>query len=76
MMVRFDGAACYGSDSDLWFPVQGARNAEARQACAECPAIIACHDYAVRTGQFSGIWGNTTERDRRDERRRLRREAL
>jgi len=64
MMVRFPGAECYGANQDLFFPT-GAGASEARAMCDACPAEDQCKDYAVETNQLSGIWGNTTQKQRR-----------
>jgi hypothetical protein len=37
---------------------------EAKAICAECPYKIRCLEYALKNHE-QGIWGGTTERDRR-----------
>jgi WhiB family redox-sensing transcriptional regulator len=37
--------------------------------CAECPVQADCLQFALATNQDSGIWGGTTEEDRRKLRR-------
>jgi len=44
----------------------------AKTLCGECPVKNACLQYALETKQEHGIWGGTTE----EERRRLRRAWL
>lgn len=39
-----------------------------KSICAECPLKIECLQFAIKTGQH-GIWGGTTEADRRAIRR-------
>ena len=56
---------------DLFFPTRGESTREAKEVCAECPAKAACADHALATRQTAGIWGGTSER----ERRRLRRQS-
>ena len=69
-----DRAACRNSDPDLFFPV-GADGGSvdeilaAKAVCRSCPVEGQCLQYAFETNQPTGIWGGTTE----DERRRLRR---
>jgi hypothetical protein len=66
---------------DRWFPDQeeigrrafNAAVAEARAVCASCPVREACLAYAVQAG-VDGMWGGTTERQRRSMRRRRREE--
>jgi|tagenome__1003787_1003787.scaffolds.fasta_scaffold20800234_1 WhiB family transcriptional regulator, redox-sensing transcriptional regulator len=63
-------AACRTSDPDLFFPIGAtgpaiAQIAEARQVCQECPVRTACLNWALRHDQGYGIWGGTTEEERR-----------
>jgi WhiB family transcriptional regulator, redox-sensing transcriptional regulator len=69
-----DHAACSHQDPDLFFPVStsGASLSDieaAKRVCQRCPVMTACLRRALDLGQVSGIWGGTTE----DERRALRR---
>jgi len=66
-----DRAACINADPELFFPVgetlAGDRQqiADAKKFCGSCLARDACYEYAITTNQDSGIWGNTTEKERR-----------
>jgi WhiB family transcriptional regulator, redox-sensing transcriptional regulator len=65
-----DHAACRRLDPDLFFPVStsGASLPQietARRICGRCPVLTACLRWALDAGQVSGIWGGTTEEDRR-----------
>lgn len=67
-------AACRDTAPDLFFPVGTTGLAieqidAAKAVCNECPAKNPCLEFALETNQDSGIWGGTSE----DERRRLRR---
>lgn len=62
-------AACKGMDPDLFFPDRGESTKEAKALCLGCPVVKECLDYAVRNREKQGIWGGTSER----QRRRLRR---
>ncbi len=62
-------ANCVGIDPDIFFPERGASTREAKALCASCKARAACLEYALEKGEKFGIWGGTSER----ERRRLRR---
>lgn len=69
-------ATCRDTDPDLFFPVGTTGHAllqidRAKQVCGECPVNIECLDYALETNQDSGIWGGTSEEERRSIRRRL-----
>jgi WhiB family transcriptional regulator, redox-sensing transcriptional regulator len=70
-------AACRDEDPELFFPVSdtgpGARQAEqAKAVCARCPVRELCLDYALDSGLDHGIFGGTTETERRELRRRTR----
>jgi WhiB family redox-sensing transcriptional regulator len=66
-------AACRDTDPDLFFPVGTTGPAieqieSAKAVCRACHAQDLCLEYALATNQDSGIWGGTSE----DERRQLR----
>lgn len=64
-------AKCRGTDPDLFFPGRGGSTRPARALCAACPVQAECLEYALLLRPKAlGIWGGTTERDRR----RLRKE--
>lgn len=67
-------AACRDTDPDLFFPVGTTgpalvQIAQAKAVCGECDAKAACLEFAITTNQDTGIWGGTSE----EERRKLRR---
>jgi WhiB family redox-sensing transcriptional regulator len=69
-------AACRDCDPELFFPLgtTGAAVPDiewAKTICATCPVQPECLDFALKTRQEFGIWGGTTE----DERRALARAA-
>ena len=55
---------------DLFFPTRGESTREAKAICAECPAQHACLDHGLAAKH--GIWGSTSERERRRLRRHIR----
>ena len=70
-------AACRDTDPDLFFPVGATGQAidqieAARSVCTLCDVRQACLEFALSTNQESGVWGGTTE----DERRKLRKQWL
>jgi len=69
-------AACAGLSgpvaSALFFPSRGEPVTEARKVCAGCPVREQCLDFALRNGEQHGIWGGTSERERRRMRRAYR----
>lgn len=69
-----DHAACSRLDPDLFFPVssKGASLTDievAKGVCRRCRVTTACLRCALDLGQVSGIWGGTTEEERRALRR-------
>ncbi|HEX8771284.1 MAG TPA: WhiB family transcriptional regulator [Acidimicrobiales bacterium] len=70
-------ASCRDSHPDLFFPVGATGQAvdavqEAKRVCQECAVRGACLEFALITNQDCGVWGGTSE----EERRRLRRSWL
>src|SRR6218665_2982343 len=71
-----DKAACLTADPELFFPVghtgpAAAQIEKAKAVCGRCWVIEICLQYALETGQDSGVWGGLSE----DERRALKRRA-
>ncbi|MFP3881411.1 MAG: WhiB family transcriptional regulator [Actinomycetota bacterium] len=67
-------AACSGYPNSLFFPTaegldEGAIE-KAKAICAICPVIDECLQYALETNQRSGIWGGTSEKERKSLRRK------
>jgi WhiB family redox-sensing transcriptional regulator len=59
-------------DPDLWFPEHGRSPADAIRVCGMCDANQQCLDYALRSPTpLIGIWGGTSETQRKKMRRRL-----
>lgn len=65
-------AACRGADPAIFFPGPDDDAAEALAVCARCPVRQECLEYALEARERYGIWGGTTERQRR---RLIRRSA-
>lgn len=66
-------AACAPYPTSLFFPVDedDERATErAKAICEACPVADDCLEYALESNQRAGIWGGTTERERRSLRRR------
>lgn len=62
-------AACRGRGPDQFFPARGEPTAPARRICAGCPVTQQCLDAALEQGSRTpGIWGGTSERERRRDR--------
>lgn len=63
-------AACQTVDPDLFFPVSSLgpgrdEVARAKAVCARCPVRRQCLQFALATRQAHGVWGGTTEEERR-----------
>ena len=60
-------AACTGIDSDIFYPSSEdeADAVEAKAVCAVCPVQAACLEHALAAREREGIWGGTTEMERR-----------
>ena len=66
----WESAACRGLDPEMFFPARGNSRGlrEALAVCATCPVTEPCMEEGV-TGERWGIWGATSERERRKMRR-------
>jgi WhiB family redox-sensing transcriptional regulator len=67
-------SACRGTDPELFFPLSDwgpslTQLATARAICARCEVRADCLGFALRSGQEHGVWGGTSE----DERKAMRR---
>jgi WhiB family redox-sensing transcriptional regulator len=72
-----ENAACRDTNPDLFFPVGTTGPAieqieQAKAVCCQCEAQGACLEFALVTNQDSGVWGGTSE----EERRKLRKAWL
>ena len=65
-------ANCFGVDPDLFFPERGQSTKEAKAVCAGCVVREACLEFALANHIAFGIWGGTSERERRRIRRQRR----
>jgi len=63
-------ARCTAVDPEIFFPERGGSSKAARAVCSKCDVREQCLDYALNNKEQFGIWGGTSER----ERRRLRKE--
>lgn len=60
-----DDAACAGADPAIFFPKLGQSGDQARQYCERCPVREPCLEWAVSAQEPYGIWGGTSELERR-----------
>jgi WhiB family redox-sensing transcriptional regulator len=56
---------CRDMDPALFFPSDGVGVQVAQRICAECPEKVACLEYALANRVDHGVWGGTSERERR-----------
>lgn len=75
----WEAAACRTADPDIFFSVSAVgpgreEITRAKAVCAACRVRRECLQFAIATRQVHGVWGGTTEEERRlhvrDERRR------
>ncbi len=69
-----DTASCRDTDPDLFFPIGTTGMAitqidEAKAVCMSCKAQTQCLEFALRANQDTGVWGGTSEEERRQLRR-------
>lgn len=65
-----DYASCREQDPDLFFPVahtQGwkTQTKQAKTVCGTCPVRETCLEWALDTGQTTGVWGGMSAGERR-----------
>lgn len=65
-----DDAACRQEPPELFFPVGKSglsmvQEEQAKAVCRRCPVARDCLDWALQTGQYTGVWGGLSEADRR-----------
>lgn len=75
-----EDATCRDLDPELFFPIgvtgMAVEQIEAAKAfCRQCTAQSHCLDFAITTNQEYGVWGATTEDERRVLRRQWRAEV-
>ena len=69
-------ALCLDTDPELFFPVGSTGQAlqqisAAKEVCCECTVKTECLEFAIETNQDCGIWGGTSEDERRNIRRQM-----
>lgn len=56
---------CRGYDPEFFFPHDAHGTALAQRVCDECPVKEPCLAYALRNNLDHGVWGGTSERERK-----------
>lgn len=67
--------ACRGLDPDIFFPETADEEDLALGICAGCAVRVACLEHALARREKVGVWGGTTDKDRRRIVRQRRRSA-
>jgi WhiB family redox-sensing transcriptional regulator len=58
-------ASCQDANGMTFFPQTKAETQAALTVCAGCPVRAECLDHALATNERFGVWGGTTEKERR-----------
>ncbi len=58
-------ARCLEVDPEIFFPERGGSSRAARAVCGQCRVRAQCLRYALANREQFGIWGGTSERERR-----------
>ena len=58
-------AKCRGVDPVEFFPSDGSGVDRAQRVCGDCPVQVECLEYALAHRIEHGVWGGTSERERR-----------
>jgi WhiB family redox-sensing transcriptional regulator len=66
-----DRAACYGIDPDVFFPASEEEAGPALTYCGGCSIKDTCLAWALKNRERYGVWGGTTEQQRRRIQRRV-----
>jgi WhiB family redox-sensing transcriptional regulator len=61
-----DDARCKGAPPDIFFSSEKEEIQAAKDFCRDCPVKDACLEASLSINEGSGIWGGTTEIDRRN----------
>jgi len=56
---------CRDLDPTIFFPSEGVGVQIAQQICADCPVRASCLEYALDNRVDHGVWGGSSERQRR-----------
>ena len=62
-------ALCAQTDPEVFFPEVGESVEPAKRVCRRCDVRVQCLDWALQHGERYGVWGGTSERERRALRR-------
>lgn len=60
-----EDALCAQTDPDIFYPEKGGSTAPATSICRGCGVRAQCLEYAIRNDIRHGIWGGTSDNDRK-----------
>lgn len=65
-----DEASCSTVDPEIFFPtgpggLSAQQERNAKKVCGNCPVRQQCLEWALQTGQHTGVWGGLSEKERR-----------
>lgn len=66
---------CATQPPEVFFPSDGVGVEVAKRICAKCPVVDGCLEYALTNRIDHGVWGGTSERQRRRILKARRQEA-
>ncbi len=67
----YASGACRDLPADWFHPERGESTTNAKSVCTICPVRVPCLDWALTNHEKFGIWGGTSERERRRIKRRM-----
>lgn len=68
LLPLLEGAACRGSETEIFYAEAGPAVSRAKLVCAMCRERVGCRRWGLEREEF-GIWGGMTARERARERR-------
>lgn len=57
--------ACFGLDTNIFYPERGDGSREAKEICGSCVLRAACLEEALNNNEIYGIWGGLSPAQRR-----------
>lgn len=58
-------ALCAQTDPEIFFPDKGGTTRDAKKVCAACEVKHECLQYALDRNEDTGVWGGTSQQERR-----------
>lgn len=63
-------ALCAQTDPEAFYPEKGGSVREAKRVCSRCEVKAECLEFALAKNETFGIWGGTSNKERRKLKRR------